>query len=178
MKIIAETTRLVLREFVMEDAPDVLELHRDPEVIRYTGDRIEDTLEGNQKIISDVWLKEYAQYGHARWAVILKSEQKFVGWCGLKWEKDLKAVDLGYRFLKDYWGNGIATESAAASLRYGFENLGLDPILALAMKENPASTHVMKKIGMHYFQNAPFPGVEGDLIWYKITKEQYFKQNK
>ena len=57
-------------------------------------------------------------------------------------------VDLGFRFLKAYWNQGLATESAVACLDFGFEVLGLPEIVAYVMPENGASIRVLEKIGM------------------------------
>jgi hypothetical protein len=44
-----------------------------------------------------------------------------------------------------YWGLGLATEAALASVRYGFADLGLKRIIGLVMPENIASVRVLKK---------------------------------
>ncbi len=70
-----------------------------------------------------------------------------------------------------YWGKGLATEAAQASLRYGFEALKLDRIVALAYPENLASQRVMEKIGMHYEKTADYHGITA--VWYAITANQF-----
>lgn len=177
MKVITETPRLLIREFVLEDAAEIIPLHGDPEVIQYTGDKVEPSLEGNQKIIQDIWLKEYKQYGHARWAVVHKADNKIIGWCGLKYEPKFEAIDLGYRYLKSYWGKGIGTEAAKAVIAYGFTHLDMERIVAIAMKENPNSVKIMEKIGMRYEKMAPAFDPNLDLIWYVITKEEFLAQS-
>ena len=54
-----------------------------------------------------------------------------IGFCGLKYLDDLNAVDIGYRFLPEYWGRGLATEACLASVTFGFEVLKLDLIIGL-----------------------------------------------
>ncbi|MEI2740515.1 MAG: GNAT family N-acetyltransferase [Chitinophagaceae bacterium] len=83
MNIIIETERLVLRTFTVEDAPLIYELNSDPEVIRYTGDPMKD-LHHAQQVLEQVILPQYALYNHGRWAVHIKPEMVFIGWCGLK----------------------------------------------------------------------------------------------
>jgi RimJ/RimL family protein N-acetyltransferase len=48
----------------------------------------------------------------------------------------LNEIDLGYRFKKESWGKGFATEAAFASLEYGFSKLGLKRIMGRALPEN------------------------------------------
>ena len=52
-----------------------------------------------------------------------------MGWCGLKYRSELNENDLGYRFKKYFWGKGYATETAYASIKYGFNKLSL-PLLS------------------------------------------------
>jgi ribosomal-protein-alanine N-acetyltransferase len=57
-------------------------------------------------------------------------------------------IEVGYRFLKDHRGRGYATEAAAASIAFGFDELGLDRIVAVALPENTASRRVLEKCGL------------------------------
>ena len=79
----------------------------------------------------------------------------FVGWAGLAYLPEFDEIDLGYRFLPEYWGKGIATEASHAILAYGFEELKLSRIIAIALKEHSASIKVMEKVGMEFDKFAP-----------------------
>jgi RimJ/RimL family protein N-acetyltransferase len=59
-------------------------------------------------------------------------------------------VDLGYRFLPQYWGQGLATEACAASIDFAFQVLGLARVIGLVLAENVASIRVLEKVGMHF----------------------------
>lgn len=151
MDIIIETERLQLRNFTTGDAGLILELNKDPEVTRYTLDPVRD-LKHAAEILEQVILPQYSLYNHGRWAVYVKQpvEWDFIGWCGLKTRPELNEIDLGYRFMKRAWGHGYATESAIASLKYGFERLGHQRIVGRALPENLASQRVLQKCGMTY----------------------------
>jgi RimJ/RimL family protein N-acetyltransferase len=149
MKIILETERLQLREFTEDDAPLLYQLNLDPDVIRYTLDPISD-VEHARKILKEVIIPQYGLYNHGRWAVHLKINNEFIGWCGLKFLEELNEVDLGYRFMKKYWGNGYATESAKATLDHGFRILKLKRIVGRALPGNVDSIHVLEKCRMKY----------------------------
>ena len=62
-------------------------------------------------------------------------------------------IDLGFRFFKSEWNKGYASESAMASLDYGFNHLGLEEITGRASKENKASKMSLSagKKGFHLF---------------------------
>jgi [ribosomal protein S5]-alanine N-acetyltransferase len=149
MNIILETERLLLRTFTPEDASLIYELNLDPEVTRYTGDPVKD-LKHAADILEQVILPQYALYNHGRWAVHIKTNMEFIGWCGLKTRPERQEIDLGYRFLKTAWGKGYATEAAFACIKYGFEKLNLPRIVGRAMPANVGSLKVLEKCGMTF----------------------------
>jgi [ribosomal protein S5]-alanine N-acetyltransferase len=149
MNVVIETERLYLRTFTMDDAGLVYELNADPNVTRYTHDPMA-SLEQAREILERNILPQYALYNHGRWAVHLKNDMSFIGWCGLKYRPELNEIDLGYRFAKDFWGYGYATEAAFASIKYGFEKLNLPRIVGRAEPQNTGSIKVLEKCGMHY----------------------------
>ncbi len=147
---IIETDRLILRPFTLLDVDASYEMNADPEVVRYTGDGGVKTREEIYSTIREDVLGDYKKYGYGRFAVELKMEQKLIGFSGLKYLDDLKEVDIGYRFMKKYWGFGYATESGKASLKFGTDVLGLKKIIGLVLSPNVGSIHVLKKLGFEY----------------------------
>lgn len=147
MDIVIETSRLVLRTFTIEDAKLVYELNNDPEVTRWTGDPIRNE-DHAREVLEQTILPQYILYNHGRWAVHSRPDLEFIGWCGLKARPEHHEIDLGYRFKKSAWGKGYASESAYASLKYGFEKLRLERIVGRAMPQNIASWKVLEKCGM------------------------------
>jgi RimJ/RimL family protein N-acetyltransferase len=82
MDVVIETDRLLLRKFTEDDASLLYELNLDPEVIRYTHDPMSD-VEHARRVLIEVILPQYVLYNHGRWAVHLRSNLEFLGWCGL-----------------------------------------------------------------------------------------------
>jgi len=161
-----ETERLFLREFIISDAQHMFALNSVPEQIEYTGDIAFDSEKEARNFLEEY--KDYSLNGFGRWACISKEANEWIGWCGLKKHKD-GAVDLGYRFFKQFWGKGFATESAKACLQYGFEVLHLERIIARTDKRNLASIRVIEKIGMHYWKQEDVDHIKDALI-FKIDK--------
>jgi RimJ/RimL family protein N-acetyltransferase len=60
----------------------------------------------------------------------------------------LPCVEIGWRLAKEHWGAGYASEAAAACLRFGFEKLKLQQIVAFTVPLNKRSIGVMKRIRM------------------------------
>lgn len=171
MNIIIETDRLLLRTFTIDDAQLLYELNHDPDVIRYTYDPMKD-IEHAKQVLEEVILPQYTLYNHGRWAVHLKSNLEFIGWCGLKFIAERNEIDLGYRFAKKYWGKGYATEAAFACIKYGFEELNLQRIIGRATPENTGSISVLQKCGMRYIGEEVvdgYPAVTYEIINPSIT---------
>lgn len=152
MNIVIETDRLLLRTFTESDASLIYDLNCDPHVTRYTHDPVKDVAHAKE-ILEKAILPQYALYNHGRWAVHLKPTREFLGWCGLKYRAELNEIDLGYRFKKEAWGKGFATEAAYASIKYGFEKIGLQRIVGRAEMGNIGSWKVLEKCGMTYIGN-------------------------
>ena len=169
---ILETERLLLREIGVQDARKMYELNLDPEVIKYTGDPPFESEQATENFIRNY--PEYTKNGYGRWLVIRKADQEILGWCGLKYLPETQETDVGYRFFKKFWGKGYATEAAAACLKFGFENLGFETIVARAMHENLASIQVMKKIGMTYWKETVC--AEEPAVCYKITNAEFMEK--
>jgi RimJ/RimL family protein N-acetyltransferase len=163
--MIIETERLILRELVHTDAEDMLRLHSNQLVQKYTGEAVITTLEEIHSKIKEK-SDDYEKHGFGRWATILKDGMQFTGWAGLAYLPEFDEIDLGYRFLPEYWGLGIATEASRAILSYGFDTLKLKKIIAIAMKENKASIRVMEKAGMQFDKYAPYEPGGPDYVWY------------
>lgn len=137
-----ETNRFILREIAETDLEGIYELESDAEVHNYLGKKPIRNFEEAKSVI-DYIRKQYKDEGIGRWAIIDKGTNEFVGWSGLKYEREVRQemnyYDLGYRLKKKYWGQGIATETAFESLKYGFDELNLQEIFGGAHIENIAS---------------------------------------
>lgn len=153
-----ETGRLLLRPFVVDDAADFYRLNSDPEVVRYTGDHPPASVEAARLGLIERPLADYQRYGFGRLACVLKATGEFIGFAGLKFLPELNEVDLGYRFLRAFWGQGLATEAARASLADGFGRLGLRRIVGLVEREHRASVRVLEKCGMTFERMVDYRG--------------------
>ena len=141
-----ETERLYLREITPADAQFAYDLNLDEEVIRYTGDDAFESVEEAKEFFEKY--DHYSKYGFGRWAVVRKSDDEILGWCGLKYSEEKDEFDIGFRFFRKHWNSGYATESAIACLNVGFEKFNMKTIVGRARKENFASIRVLEKLGL------------------------------
>ena len=144
MNALFESKRLYFRPFSLIDAQDLLHLNSDPEVIKYTGDDPFGSIEKARDFI--VNYDHYDKHGFGRWAVIRKKDDRFIGWCGLKFNEE-DEIDLGFRFFKRDWGKGYASEAAQATIDFGIEHLKMTRFVGRSAQENIASIKVLEKLG-------------------------------
>ena len=101
-------------------------------------------------------------------AVENKLTEQFIGFTGfniLAFESFFTpCVEIGWRYKKEVWGNGFATEAASACLRYGFEDLKFDKIVSFTSTLNKNSERLMRRIGMIYVTEFDHPNIEKENI--------------
>lgn len=167
MTQILETKRLTLRELNINDSENFYNLNLNPNVIKYTGNSAFKNIDEAKDFLENY--QDYQLNGFGRWAVIEKSKKEFLGWCGLKYDRNLDETDIGFRFFEEHWNKGFATESAKACIDYGFENLNLKTIIGRAISENIASIKVLEKIGLKFEREFDFDKSNKGVI-YRINK--------
>ncbi len=165
-----ETPRLILRPWTMDDYDDFLRLRTNPEIMRYIKPKGIPTAEQVRERLEKA-LAVHEKHGFGLCAVILRDTGRIIGWCGLQPFDETDEIEIGYAVEKEFWGQGIVSEAAAALLGYGFETVGLERIVAVAIPENRGSSRVMEKIGMTYEKNTVAYGNE--CVYYAMSREQW-----
>ena len=162
-----QTDRLILRPFTEDDAPAYHALVSDPEVLSFTGESSVASVAETLEILRARPLRDYAVHGFGRMACVHQQSGELIGFCGLKrLEMFDNEVDIGYRFVRRYWGLGLASESAEALYAQGKNDLKLARIIGLVMPENRASVRVLVKLGMAREKAIRFPGSDRDFDQY------------
>ena len=145
-----ETERLVLRDWREEDWPEFFRVTNTPAVMEWLGGVLD--AEGVAKQRARVEACRAAN-GHCFWVVERKDDGVLLGFCGLK-RADAPgstvtgAMEVGWRFREDAWGNGYAKEAAIAALDAAFDRFGAREVVALTVDDNAGSWGLMKRLGM------------------------------
>jgi RimJ/RimL family protein N-acetyltransferase len=163
-----ETARLYLRMLTMDDLDALCPIFSDPAVVKYVGDGKPISREKTQTALESI-LRHWQRHGFGRWAFVHKDEGRLIGFGGLRLLID--TPEVVYHLAKSHWGMGLATESAHASLRYGFEELRFEKIVAVAKPQNHASVRVMQKVGMKFETFTRY--YEMDVTQYSLSREEY-----
>ena len=165
-----ETARLYLRRFDSGDLDAFAAMNADADVIRYIGDGKPQTRSQTQMRLNAI-LDHWDHHGFGLCAIVDKATHEFIGFCGLQYLNSTSEIEIGYRLAKEFWGRGIATEAASASLKYGFDELGLDRIVAVVHPENVVSQRVIQKIGLQYVKDARF--YNSELKYFAIVRQDF-----
>lgn len=146
-KTIIETGNLLLREITHRDSDELASILCDAETMKFYPRPLD---------LSEIagWidrvLGRYALHGHGLWAVILKSERRLIGDCGLMIQEveGVDELEVGYQFNRHYWGRGYATEAARACMDYASDILGRSRIISMIRPENVPSRRVAERNGL------------------------------
>lgn len=144
-----ETDRLLLRRWHPADRLPFARLNADPDVMAHypsvmtaaESDALVDRIEA-----------EFERDGYGLWAVEVRETAEFIGYVGL-WNIPFAAhftpaTEIGWRLSRAAWGHGYASEAARASLRFGFEEVGLSEIVSMTVPANVRSRAVMERLHM------------------------------
>ena len=111
------------------------------------------------------------------WTARRKANGDFVGWfCLFPESEDL--AEIGYRLRRKDWGQGFASEGAAALVGWGFNVAGYDKVVACTLAVNQGSRRVMEKIGMKHTRTVSLipgdpPGSEHGEVWCEMTRASW-----
>jgi [ribosomal protein S5]-alanine N-acetyltransferase len=158
-----ETDRLFLRAPVQEDAESLAPMYADPEVMRYVGDGRTLSRSDTERSVTRT-IERFEADGFGLFTTVRKEDGTVIGrvgllvWNSATWEPTTRAegadvpteVEVGYTLGRDYWGQGYATEAAAAVRDYALANLGAERLIALIIHGNTASENVARKLGLEY----------------------------
>jgi [ribosomal protein S5]-alanine N-acetyltransferase len=174
--IYLETERLLFRTHEATDEPDFVGMHKDPEVRRYVGGPAWSLEKARHRFRNEYLGRPTETYG--LWAAILKAEllkteQRYIGCCGLRAAPDGKSAHLGYYFARPYWRQGFASEASRALIDVAFARLRLPRLLADVEEGNVASEHILRKFGFKYASREEIPVSGRVLLFYELSRTEW-----
>ena len=158
-----ETKRLILRRFVIEDAPAMYRnWASDEDVTKFLSWKMHSGRGESEHVIAE-WLKTYESDTRYLWAIVLKTAGEPIGNIAVRIvNEDTETVHVGYCIGKAWWHKGYTSEALSAVINFFFDEVGANRIEAYHDPRNPNSGGVMKKCGMKY---------EGTLRSYQKTNQ-------
>lgn len=134
------TSRLILRNFSVDDAESLLGYLSNPRVNCFLSEKITT----KEEAISDA---EEKSKDDSHIAVSLKDNDCVIGELFYMYEEP-DTYSVGWNFNAEYEGKGYASESARALLKYLFEEKGARRLYAYVEDDNYRSQKLSEKLGM------------------------------
>lgn len=166
--------RLGFRNWKISDIDGLFEINSNKEVMHFFPST--QTKEQTEAFITKMQ-NQYAKKEFCYFAVEILETKEFIGFIGLSlqnFESDFTpAIDIGWRLHPNFWNKGLATEGAQRCLEFGFNQLKLKKIIAIAPAINIPSISIMQKIGMNKSQHfkhsllKEFPQLETCVLYVK-----------
>ena len=140
------TGRMVLRPVWGGDLADLQALKADPRVFAVMLGGVRTPVQTAEELATDVAL--WGRRGVGMWSAHLRADNRFVGTAGILERPDGRGMALRFAFRPEWRGQGLASEAAAAALRFGHDRAGIARIIAVAREDNFASRTLLGGIGM------------------------------
>lgn len=146
-----ETSRLILRQFALEDARAMYEnWASDPEVTNFLTWPAHGSLTVSEMVVTD-WVSHYGEDSYYQWAIVPKDFGEPIGSiAAVRLDDQARCVHIGYCIGRRWWHQGIMSEALGAVIRFFFEEVGVNRVESRHDPRNPNSGAVMRKCGMTF----------------------------
>ena len=165
------TKRLVIRPLRPTDAEQAyLSIDLDKEVSRFINraNSLKQKAERFEKLMASYEAENYGYFALAP----IEADDQLIGWVGLTPLEGHPYTQLLYGLVRKYWGQGLASEAAAAMVRYAFQRMKLSELVAVVNPANEQSRKLLEKIGMTPRGHLKWPR-EGLVDVYGIRRREY-----
>lgn len=156
--VVAETARVLIREFESIDTPALSKILGDPCVMEFSSKGA--LTEADTAGFIEWCRRSYQERGYGLWALIEKKSGVLIGFCGLSHATvdGVDEVEIAYRLAHDQWGKGLASEVANVVLEHGFSICNIEQIVGIVSPRHQASIRVLEKIGFQSFSETRYSG--------------------
>lgn len=158
-----ETEQLFLRKAIPGDAQSIFAVFTDPAVTQFHNLSTFVCIEEATGFI-ERQAKRFESGRGIRWGIAQKKDNILIGSCGFSWNQQGHSAEIGYELASAFWRQNIMTEALRAILKFGFDTVSLQSVIAEIMLDNIASRRLLKKLG---FQS------QGVLNQHRFWKDQH-----
>ena len=170
-----ETKRFILRKVEEKDAEYIFKILSDKDVIENLNMDIHKNISDTENMLKE-YFEENEKGNKYPFSIIDKETNKLVGVFLIKLDLyDEDCFEFTVYISKEEWGKGIYTEVLPYMTKFAFEKIGTGNFRGFVMEKNIASSKVLEKCGFELEKIFEVPGLEGKIISYLITKENYNK---
>jgi len=177
-KLPISSARLYLKKESLSDFERFFEMSKDPYVMEFIGDG--SIYHWTKKIALEKFkinLCRSNEIEPGNLAVYTRDPERYIGCCGIRYSHFLDHIELGYRYCRDAWQKGYATEAACALLAATYRMTETDRILACSHPDNAASIRVLEKAGFTFSGEKYSRASEQDILIFQICRNTFPKIN-
>lgn len=144
---IINSERLILRQATIADKEEIYFLKSNDNVLKYLDNQKHENVDFTEKFIINI-LKGIKNNVWIHWAINLKTNNKFIGTiCIWNISEDKSSAEIGFELMPSYQGIGLMHEALSEVVKYGFQNLKVNNIIAYTHKDNIKSINLLKRNG-------------------------------
>lgn len=171
------TGRIILRQITQEDDKSLLEVLSNEVTCEYLLHNAINDIENIKRMIAGMQ-RFFDEKQRIRWGIAQKQDNTIIGHCGFfDIDRSNFCAEISYCLKNELWGQGIMTEAVEAMIKFGFEDYGLNRIVAKVIKGNVGSIKVLQKLGFvqegilreNLYKNGQFH----DVMLFSVLKSEY-----
>jgi RimJ/RimL family protein N-acetyltransferase len=144
--ITLHTPRLRLRPPDASDVRTLMDIHQDPDVVRYLGSGAPGDLAVAWRTVA-MMIGHWHMRGYGPWVITSRTDGEILGRAGLWHAEGGPGVELGWMVRRSAWGQGIATEAARAALAWAWDHVPTDHVISVIHAMNAPSVRIAQKLG-------------------------------
>lgn len=171
------TKRLTIRPFDKDDEKDLVEIHQDPDTVRFTLHEAWTSQNQHEEFLKRTKNTVFSEEAAVNLAVVF--ENKVIGDLFATYTELKGNVEIGYVFSKDYRGQAFASEAVVGLIRHIFSNYEVHRICASLDARNIPSAKLCERIGMrkeaHFIEDYWSKGEWTDTFVYGILESEIDK---
>ena len=164
---ILKSSRLLLRTLLEEDIQGIIELQKENNNLDWFQPK--NDIKKNFLHLENVKLKDYI------FSIILRSNNSFIGFCGLDPIEFKLQAKIFYALLSNFWSNGYGYETIKRLVKFAFSELSLNKITAHINNGNARGWKVVERAGLKYMGQINVNN--NKLMLFSINKKEYLNQN-
>lgn len=156
--VVLRTPRMVVTTWILADVDALHELHSDAETMKFVRSGLPESRDDVERLVGS-YIAQQSAAGWTKWRVA-DLDGQLVGRAGFGGDDKVRGVS--YLISRSLWGQGLATEAAAALVEWHRSNAADAQLRGLVAVGNDASIRVLEKVG---FQRQGTEDYEGTLCW-------------
>lgn len=171
------TDRLILDQLRLADIPDIVAYAGNRKIVDNTRTMPHPYFEEDAISWINMANQGFKNKDNYIFAIRNKNNEAFMGGIGLTLALEHNRAELGYWIAERFWNQGYTSEAVKSILKFGFEELKVNKIIAVYVDTNIASGRIMEKNDMikeaELKDHDMKDGVYKTLIQYRLTKVEY-----